>query len=306
MTGDIIPFAQKRQSFSYGESPEIRSQETLWWVHKIDTLLRASVSHHTLGNYFRSQVHYTLAESQKHGKDYFEELLYLLGNTIQEENGIFLLPTHIIKRCQTEKEQLSVFERKHLLQNIQIFLSQGFVHPGMISAYNWIYKTLSEEYPATLLKHIWENPNNSQESDVIYLSDLLTWAGERNRFYHLENTIPDFTRKIDAYKTRVQSGIWNLTNPNFSPVFDQIFALVYTILSTPYEPDFSREEILWGIQKLSEFECKYLIDGINRALYPEHITTIVARTAYLHLIRAWLLSRGEEMRNQKWEMKKEA
>jgi hypothetical protein len=69
------------------------------------------------------------------------------------------------------------------------------------------------------------------------------------------------------------------------------------VLSTRFHPDFPRDDIVEWVNKLSLFECQYLLDGINEVIYPESQTNIVPRMAYVHMIKNYIEKRMEELWN---------
>ena len=128
----------------------------------------------------------------------------------------------------------------------------------------------------------------SHNAEIVYLWDLLQWAANRARFIDAENKNPKLSVRINNYQKRVQSGIWNLTNETLSPVFNTIYGICQTVLTTSHHPIFPKQEIMEWIDSLSLFECQYLLDGINNVIYPESQTSTKTGMAYVHMIKAYL------------------
>ena len=122
-----------------------------------------------------------------------------------------------------------------------------------------------------------ESWNKSDTAEIIYLCELLKGPRERSRFIDLENSNPQFSKRIREYQRRVENGIWNLVSREFSEAFDEIYRITQTILQTRDEPVFSRSEIIDKISYLNLFECEYLLRGVNAAIYPESRTKLVSR-----------------------------
>lgn len=300
----IIHFPSPNDSWNTTESPfdwfrfwETQTTEN-GITYPFQKQLSASVSPVAVTSYFQSLVdHNLLLPKNPYWAAYFSELLKTLSYASfkVEWNNIFLLPTTTLNYIHTQALELSVFECKNIIVEIDRVLTWLKSTPQLRSSYNHVrsiifkrYEELSNNTWVPFAKDIeWES------WEVIYLWELLQWYVDRTRFVDTKNTSPALSQKIEDYRKRVQCGILNLTNQHFSSVFDNI---CYTVLKTKNTPDFPREEIVDWIQSLSLFECQYLLDIMNTAIYPEFETNVVSRMAYIHMIKAYLERRVLEIK----------
>ena len=231
---------------------------------------------------------------------YFEELLDTLSFERHENKGsnVFLLPEYVFTYIQTQVVNLNAFECKNLLIQIDKIIVWLAEATNLISAHYHIRSIIFKR-----LEELVENPsipenNNSEETwEIIYLWELLQWPAERTRFIPIENQNPAFTQKIDAYRNRVQHGIWSLANETFSPTFDIIFKICSTILQSRDKPEFPRDTLIEWISGFSLFECQYMLEWVNEVIYPEHQTNLIHTMAYVHLIKWYLEIRIAEIQN---------
>lgn len=231
---------------------------------------------------------------------YFEELLDTLSYEQRSnlKSKVYILPDYVQTYIQTQVVNLNVFECKNLLIQIDKIVAWLGESTHLISAHyhvrSIIFKRLEE-----LVQNasITENNNPEDTWEIIYLWELLQWPAERARFIPIENQNPAFTQKIDAYRHRVQHGIWSLTNETFSPTFDIIFKICSTILQSRDMPEFPRDKLIKWISGFSLFECQYMLEWVNATIYPESQTNLIHNMAYVHLIKWYLERRIEEIQN---------
>jgi len=228
---------------------------------------------------------------------YFKELLDTLSyeNYSNTGSNIYILPSYVCEYIQTQALNLNAFECKNLIIQIDKIIVWLWDATHLISAHNYIRSIIF-----TRLKNLVPNPTtpkncSDEKGEVIYLWELLQWSANRTRFIPIENKNPAFTQKIDNYRKRVQHGIWNLTDTNFSPTFDIIFKICSTILSSKDTPDFPRDYIIEGINKFSLFECQYMLEWVNEVIYPEYQTSLVSTIKYVHQIKWYLEERVKEI-----------